>query len=117
MMQQIAYLMSAVTNQTNLNKNGGCTGFKSNGNSKYQSTTFQRPKKYKKTRPVGDLEAQDIVGESAPPTDKGIIFLKPNPPSPSQSNGQNLNGQQGEETQPSNPLPVMTREESTLMRN
>ena len=39
-MQQIAYLMSAVANQTNLNpnKNGGCTGFKSNGNGKYPST-------------------------------------------------------------------------------
>ena len=49
--QQIAYLMSAVTNQTNqkLNKNGGCTGSKSNGNGKYISTTFQRPKRDKKT--------------------------------------------------------------------
>ena len=49
-MQQIAYLMSAVTNQTNpnLNKNGGCTGFKSNGNGKYPSPTFQRPKKDKR---------------------------------------------------------------------
>ena len=35
-MQQIAYLMSAVANQTNskLNKNGGHVGFKSNGNGK-----------------------------------------------------------------------------------
>ena len=50
-MQQIAYLMSAVTNQTNpnLNKNGGCTGFKSNGNGKYPSTTFQRSKNDKKS--------------------------------------------------------------------
>ena len=49
-MQQIAYLMSAVTNKTNpnLNKNGGSTGFKSNGNGKYPSTTFQRLKKDKK---------------------------------------------------------------------
>ena len=49
-MQQIAYLMSAVANQTslNLNKNGGCMGFKSNGNGKYPSTTFQRPKKDKR---------------------------------------------------------------------
>ena len=40
--QQIAYLMSAVTYQTNqnLNKNGGHTGSKSNGNGKYPSTTF-----------------------------------------------------------------------------
>ena len=48
--QQIAYLMSAVTNQNNLsvNKNGGCTGFKPNENGKYPSTNFQRPKKDKK---------------------------------------------------------------------
>ena len=48
--QQIAYLMSAVTNQNNpsMNKNGGHTGFKPNENGKYPSTTFQRPKKDKK---------------------------------------------------------------------
>ena len=36
-MQQIAYLISAVTNQTNLNlnKNGRLAGLKSNGNGKY----------------------------------------------------------------------------------
>ena len=47
--QQIAYLMSAVTNQThqNLNKNGGCTRSKSNVNGKYLFTTFQRPKRDK----------------------------------------------------------------------
>ena len=35
-MQPITYLMSAAANQTNpnLNKNGVCTGFKSNGNGK-----------------------------------------------------------------------------------
>ena len=44
--QQIAYLISAVANQTNLNltKTSGCTGFKPNGNGKYPSNTFQRPK-------------------------------------------------------------------------
>ena len=49
-MQQIAYLMSAVANQTNLNptKTGGCTVFKPNGNGKYSSNTFQRPKHYRK---------------------------------------------------------------------
>ena len=49
-MQQIAYLISAVANQinSNLNKNGGHMGFKSNGNGKYPSTMFQRPKKDKK---------------------------------------------------------------------
>ena len=44
--QQIAYLMSAVANLTNPNptKTSGHTGFKPNGNGKYPSNTFQRPK-------------------------------------------------------------------------
>ena len=44
--QQKAYIMSAVANQTNpnLTKTSGHTGFKSNGNGKYPSNTFQRPK-------------------------------------------------------------------------
>ena len=44
--QQIAYLMSAVANQTNPNmtKTGGSTGFKPNGNGKYPSTMFHRSK-------------------------------------------------------------------------
>ena len=49
--QQIAYLMSAITNQTNqnLSKNNGCNGSKSsNGNGKYLSTEFQRPKRDRK---------------------------------------------------------------------
>ena len=75
--QQIAYLMSVVTNQNNpnMNKNGEYTGFKPNVNGKYPSTTFQRPKKDKKNMNCWDVEVQDIVGENAPPPDKGIIFL------------------------------------------
>ena len=44
--QQIAYLMSAVANQANLDqtKTQGHLGFKPNGNSKYSSNMFQRPK-------------------------------------------------------------------------
>ena len=44
--QKIAYLMSAVANQTNpnLTKTNRCSGFKPNGNGKYSSNTFQRPK-------------------------------------------------------------------------
>ena len=44
--QQIAYLMSAVANQTNPKptKTSGHPGFKPNGNSKHSSNTFQRPK-------------------------------------------------------------------------
>ena len=42
--QQIAYLMSAITNQ-NLSKNNGCNGSNpSNGNGKYSFTKFQTPK-------------------------------------------------------------------------
>ena len=47
LIQQIAYLMSVITNQTNqnLSKNNGCNGSKSsNGSGKYTSTKFQRPK-------------------------------------------------------------------------
>ena len=75
--QQIAYLMSAVANQTNsnLNMNFGCKGFKSNGNGKYPSTMFQRPKKDKKNIICWGCGVQIIVGENAPPPDKGIIFL------------------------------------------
>ena len=41
--QQIAYLMSAITNQ-NLSKIDECNGSKqSNGNSKFSTTKFQRP--------------------------------------------------------------------------
>ena len=52
-MQQIAYLMSAVANQTNpyLNKNCGHVGFKSNENGKYPSTIFQKTKRHKKNMP------------------------------------------------------------------
>ena len=39
------------------------------------------------------------------------------PTNRNQNHGQNLNGHQGEEMQPSNPLPVMTWEESTSMDN
>ena len=75
--QQIAYLMSAVANQTspNLNKNGGCARFKSNGNGKYPSTMFQRRKRDKKSMTCWDVGLQGIVGESAPLPDKGILFL------------------------------------------
>ena len=46
--QQIAYLMPAMTNQ-NLSKNNECNGSKpSNGNGKFSSTKFQRPKRDRK---------------------------------------------------------------------
>ena len=76
--QQIAYLMSAVTNQTNqnLSKNNGCNGSKSsNGNGKYLSTKFQRPKRDRKDMKCWDVGVQDIVGQSVPHPGKGIISL------------------------------------------
>ena len=46
--QQIAYLMSAITNQ-NLSKNKECNGSKpSNGNGKFTSAKFQRSKGVRK---------------------------------------------------------------------
>ena len=44
--KQMAYLMSAVANQVNpeQTKTSGHLGFKPNGNNKYSSNTFQRPK-------------------------------------------------------------------------
>ena len=49
-MQQIVYLMSAVTNQTNsnLNKNGGCAGFKSNRNGKCPPLHSKDPRRIKR---------------------------------------------------------------------
>ena len=47
--QQIAYLMSAITNQ-NSSKNNECNASKpSNGNGKFSTTRFQRPKGIEKT--------------------------------------------------------------------
>ena len=49
--QQIAYLMSVTTNQTNQNlckNNGHNVSKSSNGNGKYLSTWFQRPKRNRK---------------------------------------------------------------------
>ena len=119
-MQQIAYLMSAVANLTslNLNKNGGHTGFKSNGNGKYPSTTFQRPKRDKKNMTGWECGGSGHSWrECSTPRQGNNLPFRPNPPSPNQANRPNLNGQQGEETQTPHPLPVTTREKSTPMGN
>ena len=44
--QKIAYLMSAISNQAKpeQTKTSGCLGFKPNGNNKYSSNMFQKPK-------------------------------------------------------------------------
>ena len=118
--QQIAYLMSAVTNQTNqnLNKNGECTGSKSNGNGKYSSTTFQRPQRDKKNMTYWGCGGSGHSWRECSTSRQGNnLPFRPNNLNLNQDDRHNLIGCQGEETQPSNPLPVMTREESTSMEN
>ena len=74
--QQIAYLMSAIANQTNPNmtKTSGHPGFKPNRNGKY-SNTFQRPKCDRKNMTSWGCEELDITGGNAPLPGKGIISL------------------------------------------
>ena len=92
--QQIVYLMSAITNQNNpsVNKNGGCTGFKPNGNGKYPSTTFQRPKKEKENMTCwGCGGAGHSWRECSNPRQGNNIPFRPNHPSQNQGDRQNLN--------------------------
>ena len=119
-MQQIAYLMSAVVNQTNpnLTKTGGCTVFKPIGNGKYSSNTFQRPKCDRKNMTCwGCGGTGHHWRECSTPRQGNNLPFRPNTPNLNPGNGPNLNGQQWEEIQTSNPLPVTTREESTSMGN
>ena len=51
--------------------------------------------------------------ECSTPRQGNTLPFRPNFPNSNTGRRQHLNGQQGEGTQPSNPLPVMTREEST----
>ena len=117
-MQQTAYLMSAVANQTNpnLTKTRGCTGFKPNGNGKYSSNTFQRPKCSRKNMTCwGCRGTRHSWRKCSTPRQGNNLPFRPNPPNLNPRSRPNLNGQQGEEIPTSNPLPVMTREESTSM--
>ena len=118
--QQIAYLMSAVTNQPNQDqtKTSGCLGFQPNGNSKYSSNTFQRPKHDRENMTCwGCGGTGHSWRECSTPRQGNILPFRPNLPNSNPGRKQNLNGQQREETPPSNPLPVTTREESTSMGN
>ena len=118
--QQTACLMSAVTNQTNmnLNKNGGFTEFKSNGKGKHPSTALQRPKRDKKNMTCwGCGGSGHSWRECSTPRQGNNLPFRPNNQNQNQEDGQNLNDQQGEEKQSSNTLPVMTREGSTSMEN
>ena len=99
--QQTAYLMSAVTSQTNqnLNKNGGCMGFKSNGNGKYSSTMFQRPKRDKINMTCwGCGGSGHSWRECSTPRQGDNLPLRPSNQTQNGNGGQNLNGWQGEET-------------------
>ena len=55
--------------------------------------------------------------ECSTPRQGNNLPFKPSYQNQNHNTGQNLNSQRGEEMQPSNPFPVMTREESTLMDN
>ena len=76
--QQIAYFMSAVTNQ-NLGKNNGCNGSKSNnGNGKYSSTKFQKPKgKYKRYKVLGCGGTGHSLRECSTPRQGNNLPYKP----------------------------------------
>ena len=119
-MQQIAYLMSAVANQTNPNptKTSEHTGFKPNGNGKYPSNTFQKPKHDRKNMTCwGCGGTGHSWRECSTPRQGNNLPFRPNPPIMNLGTRPNLNGQQGEEIPTSNPLPVTTREESTSTGN
>ena len=103
--QQIAYFMSTVTNQTNqnLSKSNGCNGPKSNnGNGKYSYTMFQKPNRGRK-----DMKCWGCVGsgyswrEFSMCRQGNNLPFKPNNQNQNQSDGQNLNGQQGGKHNPS----------------
>ena len=90
--QQIAYLMSAITNQTNQNssKNNGCNGSKSsNGNGKYSSSKFQKPKRDRK-----DMKCWGCGGsghswrECSTPRQGNNLPFKPTNQVQNQNNGQ-----------------------------
>ena len=94
--QQIAYLMSAVTNQTNqnLNKNGECMGSKFNGNGMYPSTTFQGPKRDKKTMTCCQFGGSGHSWrECSMPRQGNNLPFRPHNPNKNQGDRQNLNGQ------------------------
>ena len=118
--QQIAYLMSAVARQVKpeLTKSSGHPGFKFNETNKYSSNTFQRPKcDQKKMTSWGCGGTGHSWRECSTPRQGNTLPFRPDFLNANPGRRQNLNGQQGEETQPSNPLPVTTREESTSTRN
>ena len=96
--QQIAYLVSVITNQ-NSSKNNECNGSKpSNGNGKYSSNKFQRSERDRK-----DMKCWRCGGaghswrECSIPRQRNNVPFKPTNQNQNKNSGQNLNGQQGEE--------------------
>ena len=100
---QIAYLMSAVTNQASLNptKSSGCLGFKHNGTSKYSPNTFQRPKHDKKNMTCwGCGGTGHSWRECYTPRQGNTLPFRSNLPNSNTGRRQNLNGQQGRKHSP-----------------
>ena len=94
--QQIAYLMSAVTTQTNwnLSKSKECGGSKSsNGNGKYLYAKFQKPKRDKK-----DMKCWGCGGsghswrECSTPRQRNNLPFRPSNQTQNRNDGQNVNG-------------------------
>ena len=107
--QQIAYLMSTITNQ-NASNNGQNGSRCNNGNGKFPNTKTPRSKKDQK-----DMLCWRSGGIghgwrecSTPRQGNSLPFKLAN---------RNLNSQREEETQTSSPLPNLTREESILTDN
>ena len=118
--QQIAYLMSAVAKQVlpEPTKPSRCLGFKANETYKYSSNTSQRPKCDQKNITCwGCGGTGQSWRECSTPRQGNTLPFRPNFSKVNPVRRQNLNGQQREENQSSNPLPVTTREESTSTRN
>ena len=108
--------MSAVTNQVTpeMTKPSGCLECKPNGNNRYSPNTFQRPKNM---TCWGCGVTRHSWRECSTPRQGNTLPFRPNLPNSNPGRRQNFNGQQGEEAQLSNPLPVTTREESTSTGN
>ena len=101
--QQIAYLLSAVANQTNPNptKTSGHLEFKPNENGKYSSNTFQRPKCHRKNMTCWRCGGtRHSWRECSTPRQGTTLTFRPNLPDLNPGRRPNLNGQQGEEHQP-----------------
>ena len=97
--QQIAHLMSTITNQ-NSNKNSESNGSKpGNGNGKFSFTRFQRPKRDRKDMKCWGCGATGHSWrECSTPRQRNNLPFKPTNQNQNQSTGQNLNIQWGEET-------------------